>query len=474
MTARPAAAVRTAGWVLLLAHAAVVAALAWHRPPTVDEPGHIVSGLYAIRTGRFDLYPVNPPPVKMLAALPVHLLDTNWDFSGIDARPGVRTEWTVGHRWLEINERHPIPAAVQLYLCRLTMLPWAVLGGWVCRRWAGELYGPAGGLVACGLWCCSPLVISNAAVVANDVPGAAAGLLAAWRLWHFLRRPDGFNVLLYGLTLGLALLCKHTWVIAFGVWPLTAALWRASFSVRPPADPAGRPAPWGTLAGGTAAALAISLLVLNAGYNFAGTFTPLGDYRFVSQALTGGGHEQFHRVGANRFAGTAVGRAPLPVPADWVRGIDLQRVDLEEPKPALVDGVKWDRPRWWGYFYYWAVDTPFCTWPLLVLAGGGTWRDVRSRRPARCADGDPPVAGITAGDRLRGGALALAVGAAALAAVSANAHLLFFPRYALPAWALLCVWAGRAAGGGRRRRTAAAGLTVGLWCEAAAEVLDFF
>lgn len=57
--------------LLLLMHAGL---LAWSIPrhsPTIDEMGHLAAGLSHWEFGRFDLYRVNPPLVRMVAALPL-------------------------------------------------------------------------------------------------------------------------------------------------------------------------------------------------------------------------------------------------------------------------------------------------------------------------------------------------------------------------------------------------------------------
>ena len=49
------------------------AALCWHGmswdTPTVDEFAHLPAGYHYLRTGRFELFPLNPPLVKVLCAV---------------------------------------------------------------------------------------------------------------------------------------------------------------------------------------------------------------------------------------------------------------------------------------------------------------------------------------------------------------------------------------------------------------------
>ena len=58
---------------LLACHALLLARGAAIHSPTVDEIGHLPAGLSHWTFGRFDLYRVNPPLVRSIAAVPVFL-----------------------------------------------------------------------------------------------------------------------------------------------------------------------------------------------------------------------------------------------------------------------------------------------------------------------------------------------------------------------------------------------------------------
>ncbi len=57
--------------VLLTIHIGLLAYSAWAHSPTFNEPAHLAAGMSHWQFGRFELYRVNPPLVRMLAALPV-------------------------------------------------------------------------------------------------------------------------------------------------------------------------------------------------------------------------------------------------------------------------------------------------------------------------------------------------------------------------------------------------------------------
>ena len=411
--------------LLIAGHAAV---LVWNGralPLNVDEPARLAAGLYTLRTGRCDLYPVNPPLISVLAAAPVDSLTPNWDFSGVDTRPGVRREWVVGEQFAAIN---PDRAPLFFSLARGVVSLSGLLGAWVCWRWGRELHGDWGGVLTCGLWCTSPLTCEYGARLMTDVPAAACGLLGGWTLHRWLKNPRWEHAVFAGLSLGLALNCKFTWLAAFVVWPLVWGLRRSLPDRRPTfregsrdevpnaPDPRGR-----ATAAGLAAILGLGLCVLNAGYGFSGTFTPLGEYRFVSRALSGGERKgQFHGTGANRFAETPLAALPVPLPADAVIGIDLQRVDFEpwEELHRRTGGPPW------AYLSALLVRERWAAWAALLFAA------------IALARGCPP---------LRDACCVLLPAAALLAVVSANAAVLCLPRYALPGWAFLLVFGGGAA-----------------------------
>src|SRR5690348_10074181 len=68
--------------LLLIIHAALLAWQAYRYSPTIDEPAHLVAGISHWKFGRFDLYRVNPPLVRLVAALPMLVVDPKTDWSG--------------------------------------------------------------------------------------------------------------------------------------------------------------------------------------------------------------------------------------------------------------------------------------------------------------------------------------------------------------------------------------------------------
>lgn len=132
-------------------------------------------------------------------------------------------------------------------------------------------------------------------------------------------------------------------------------------------------------------AFLVSIAVVNIGYGFSGTFHRLGSYRFHSELLNGIQRRPlgFH-PGGNRFSDTFLSNIPIPLPREYLLGIDLQRMDFERGLPSYLRG-QWADHRWWYYYVYaLAIKEPLGTWCLLLLAVGATifgrgynlaWRD---------------------------------------------------------------------------------------------------
>ena len=110
-----------------------------------------------------------------------------------------------------------------------------------------------------------------------------------------------------------------------------------------------------------------SVAVINCGYAFNGSFIPLGDYLFVSTLLRSG--PQDTRATGNRFANTWLSAIPIPLPMDYVQGIDLQRLDFEkERNTSYLAGEIRQRGWWYYYLYGFMVKVPVGTIILLAWA----------------------------------------------------------------------------------------------------------
>jgi hypothetical protein len=398
---------------LLGAHAIMLGWVAATCSPTFNEPGHLAAGLHIWKYGRFDLYRVNPPLVKSLAALTVALASPATDWSR--AYSTDRQESIVGCDFMTANGER----AFWLFtLARWTCIPLSLIGGYTCFRWATDLYGSTSGLLALVLWCFSPEVIAHGSLITPDAGAAALGVTGCYLFWHWLNRPSWARAILAGVALGLIELTKMTWLILFGLWPVLCLLW---ITFLPPGrrDGTRRLAQLATI-------VLIGLNVLNLGYGFEGSFQQLGRINFVSELLAG--PQPTNGIYGNRFAGHWPGEVPVPLPENYITGLDLQWWDFEVPSWSYLRGEHRQRGWWYYYLYGLAIKIPLGIWALGVLAVGLTLR-----RPDRYSAG------------WRDEMVLLAPAVVVLALVSSQTAYNHHLRYVLPAYPFALIWASKVA-----------------------------
>lgn len=323
--------------LILAAMAGLLARSAAEHSPVPDEPGHLVAGLSCWQLGRYELYRVNPPLVRMIAALPVWAMGPATRWQDFDPWPGRRSEFLLGGQFVAANpDRWP----TYFMVARWALIPFVVLGGLVCWWWARALGGVWAGLGALLLWCTSPEVLAHGALITPDASAASFGVLAGYCFWTWLRKGSSPFALGAGVATGLALLTKLTWIVLIPTWPLIWWLMRAQRSASD--------APRAT-AGQLAMLLATSLFVVNLFYCCDGSFTSLGDYTFVSGTLSGVSDVRTMQLGGNRFRDTWIGSLPLPLPREYVQGLDCQQLDFDHGDWSFLCG-EWRLGGWWYYY----------------------------------------------------------------------------------------------------------------------------
>lgn len=113
----------------------------------------------------------------------------------------------------------------------------------------------------------------------------------------------------------------------------------------------------------------LSFLIINVGYNFEGTGAKIGAYKFRSKLLTGMSEfRDIPRIGANRFDGTIFSTFPIPLPSNFIQGIDTQRYEFERGLSSYLRG-QWSEHGWWYYYLYaLLIKMPLGTIFLFLLA----------------------------------------------------------------------------------------------------------
>ncbi len=290
--------------------------------------------------------------------MPAVFRSSDVDWQHYDVRAGTRAEFFIGLRWFQDD---PSGFFRSLTHGRWACIPLSVLGGFVCWQWASRMYGPQSGLMACTVWCFCPNILAHGQLITPDVGATALGITAAFGFWQWLRLPNWPRALLAGLLMGFAELTKTTWIILFALWPAIWLVWRYSergILLR---------GEWLCQLRQLIVILLMSLCIINAGYGFDGSLKQLGRFSFISRTL-GGESQGTSRDGANCFAGTWLGTVRMPLPEDYVLGIDFAKQLCEQKMWSYLAG-QWREGGWW-YFYLYAlaIKVPLGTWLLLALA----------------------------------------------------------------------------------------------------------
>ncbi|WP_010586673.1 ArnT family glycosyltransferase [Schlesneria paludicola] len=339
-------------WAILFVHALLLARIAYINAPVFDEIAHLPAGLSHWKFGNFDLYRVNPPLMRMIASTPLLLINPQTDWSSISDGPYARPEFVVGSKFMRANGYE----SFWLFsICRWAQIPVSMFGGWICFRWARELFGPSSGFVALLLWSTCPNVLAWGSTITPDNGAAAFGVAAAYAFWRWLKTPSWSAALIAGIAMGLAELSKSTWIILFLLWPVLWFAWRCC--IRTVVVPKPRVLQLVCLC-------LLGLYVLNLGYGLDGSFQRLGQFTFISQSLGG---PDAHTAPGNRFRDSWIGSIPVPVPANYLRGIDIQKFDFEKGKWSYLRGEQKLGGWWYYYLYALAVKTPLGTLFLMGL-----------------------------------------------------------------------------------------------------------
>jgi 4-amino-4-deoxy-L-arabinose transferase-like glycosyltransferase len=346
---------------LLGIQAALLAYGAYIHSPTLNEPGHLVAGISNWVFGRFDIYNVNPPVTRMVAAAPVLLAGAKTDWHRFSNWPGARSEFPLGEDFVAANGERSLWLFT---LARWACIPLSLLGGVFCYRWATQMYGVGAGLFSLAVWCFCPNILAHGQLITSDAAAASLSIAAGYTLWRWLRQPTWWHTIASGLTLGLAELAKMSLLIFV---PLGLFMWLV-YRWQERRRLSGRD--WLRELAMSAARILLATYVVNLGYGFEGTGTQLRDFKFVSASLGAEGNAEKAPIeGGNRFAKSWIGTLPMPFPRNYISGLDIEKRDFENyPEPSYLRGEFSNKGWWYYYFYALAIKVPLGTWLLIGLA----------------------------------------------------------------------------------------------------------
>jgi hypothetical protein len=309
------------------------------RFPVVDEIGHLPAGVSHWKFERFDLYRVNPPLVRGFVTLPAYIYgeEFEWDVF-YQSSVGSRAEFNLGiarlrHDRLSFVSAYFLPRVLAIFVLGLSSI-------FLLYRTTGFISDKVG-FIAVVYLSYSPNSLSNLAIICPDYGSLVAGLFASLACYRYLLTASTAASIVSGFALGLALLSKLTWISALVAFPLTTAVciftFRKFVSQR-------------TLRVRIVHLLLfwlVGFFTLNAGYLFEDSFRPLVQYEFCSEASGGEGCNA--RVHGNRFKDSWFADVPVPVPRNYLLGIDYLRYEVEWKMWSFLNG-EWKYGSWPHYY----------------------------------------------------------------------------------------------------------------------------
>ena len=186
------------------------------KSPTYDEQVYIAHGYAYVKLGDQHVLTGAPILLNALSALPLLSLpdirlpidDPAW--AGTDFHPiSEHFMWDVNDNADQIT----FAARVPIMLLQLLLITF-------CYRWARDLFGAWGGLLALTLAALDPNLIAHGRIAATDLGSAALLFIATYWLWRLLRRPSWGHLLATGFTFGLAQGCKFSALLFVPIFAL--------------------------------------------------------------------------------------------------------------------------------------------------------------------------------------------------------------------------------------------------------------
>jgi hypothetical protein len=320
---------------------------------TVDEFNHFPSGIYNLTTLDWRMDRETPPLIKCLPSLTALITKPDMETKTMETHPN---PWSFGYDFMFRNfEKYPQIFSYGRYVVILL----GCLGGWILYRFGTEIYGYGGGLFALFLYVFNPNIIAHSRLTTIDTGAACTILLSVYCFWKFVRRKDGVHSIIAGIALGMAQLSKFTalllypiFIIIFGVLLLRRVL---------SADHQEKMKNTSMLMKDTGyffLMLLFSLIVINAGYFFMGSLTPLHEYTFASEPL-------------KTLSSLIWDGLPVPVPYEYLSGFDSQ-LALSAGENPFYAGYLMGTHSLTGWWYYYIiafmVKNPVALFIILLIA----------------------------------------------------------------------------------------------------------
>jgi hypothetical protein len=247
---------------------------------TADEPSHLAFGIRMLRAK-----PERPVPEKDNSKMPI---------SALNALP------RAAEQLLQPGLKKTDNGASDILHGRYITLALSVITILLVYRWSSQLYGTHAGLFSAFLMALCPNNQANAILVTTDAYASLFLLAAMYSIWKYCNQRSLKNLILFSVLLAAAQLAKQSLFHLYVLVPLCIIIYGIAMRLR---------FDFKKVLLHVMICLAVSWLVINAGFAFYKINNRLGDFRFMSNL--------FQKVQQWLPAGT-----PVPVSYSFVEGLD--------------------------------------------------------------------------------------------------------------------------------------------------------
>jgi hypothetical protein len=335
-----------ASWALLLIFLLLCFFSQIEKSVTVDEFSHFPSGIYNLLTMDWSMDSESPPLIKCYTA--ITSIFTQPKINIIEIKKTKTNAWGLGYQFMFSNaeQYHHI---FQYGRCAIILL--GCFLGWLVYRFGTYLYGQVGGLFALFLYVFNPNIIAHSSLITIDIGASCFIFLSIYCFWLYLKKKDIASIVLAGFSLGLAQLSKFTALLLYPVFFVII-----SFIVIEG---------WILKKGrneillkdicGFLIIILISLIIINAGYFFSGSFRCIGDYHLSSNLL--------HIISTWLWDSF-----PVPLPFDYLTGFDNQLALSEGGVYTSFLMGEHSMEGWWNYYLIaFIIKNPLALLLILIL-----------------------------------------------------------------------------------------------------------
>ncbi len=230
-------------------------------------------------------------------------------------------------------------------------------------HWSQKLYGFFAGLLALFLYIFDPNIIAHSQLITTDIYITGMITLALYTYWRFSIHRDWKHAIVFSIVLGLAQLTKYTGIY---LYPLLLILILIQDAPRYTKIIAQRDIQQGKKYLKKAFIFGIfflvtSILIINAGFLFNRTFTPMREYDFKSNL--------FQNI-QDWLA--PVESLPVPVPYPFIEGLDWVRARERSGEGVariyLLGDLRQDDGFLGYYFYAYLLKVPLASQIIVILA----------------------------------------------------------------------------------------------------------